>query len=97
MDEHRYLEGVIIMSPDSDIKLYGTSWCPNVRRARSTLEKNGVQYQWIDIELDEEGRKLVEKLNHGNRSVPTIIFPDGSTLVEPSEGQLISKLMEKNI
>jgi glutaredoxin-like protein len=83
------------MPTDPEIKLYGTIWCPQVRRARTILEKSHILYQWIDIEHDEEGRKYVEAVNHGNRSVPTIIFPDGSVLVEPTDSQLMTKLKGK--
>jgi len=70
------------------IIIYGTSWCGDTRRARAFFVKQGISYQWIDIDYDESGRHLVEQINHGNRSVPTILFPDGEILVEPSEEQL---------
>lgn len=74
------------------IKLYGTSWCGDTRRARSVLDQNGIPYEWIDIDKDLEARKFVEEINRGYRSVPTIVFPDGSILVEPSESKLRLKL-----
>ncbi|GAP20593.1 glutaredoxin domain-containing protein [Leptolinea tardivitalis] len=77
---------------DEIIKLYGTSWCGGTRRARRIFDDNKIAYQWIDIDLDKEARSIVEQINHGNRSVPTIVFPDGSILVEPSDGQLAEKL-----
>lgn len=80
------------MSENSLIKLYGTTWCGDTRRARSVLEQNGIPYEWIDIDQDLEGRKFVETTNRGFRSVPTIVFGDGSILVEPSEFTLRKKL-----
>ena len=80
--------------PDSIIKVYGTTWCPDCVRAKGVLGKHSVQYDWIDITHDAEARQYVEKVNHGNRSVPTILFPDGSTLVEPSNSALENKLAE---
>lgn len=77
---------------EKEILLYGTSWCGDTRRARRVLDENHIQYRWIDIDLDPEARRYVEEVNHGNRSVPTILFPDGSTLVEPSTDQLSRKL-----
>jgi mycoredoxin len=74
------------------IKLYGTSWCPHTLRAKQCLTRNGVQFDWCDIEADEEGCDFVEKINKGNRSVPTIVFPDGSILVEPSDSEIEKKL-----
>ena len=73
------------------IVMYGTSWCGDTRRARAYFAKNQIEYQWVDIDYDASGRAIVEKINHGYRSVPTIIFPDGDILVEPSEEQLIQK------
>lgn len=71
---------------------YGTNWCPDSRRARRLLDNNHIPYQWIDIDADPEGRSYVEKVNNGMRSVPTIVFPDGSMLVEPSNQTLAEKL-----
>jgi glutaredoxin len=76
----------------SEIVMYGTSWCYDTRRARAIFDKNNIPYKWIDIDRDPEGRKFVEQTNHGMRSVPTIIFPDGSILVEPSNDELAVKL-----
>ena len=74
------------------IKVYGTQWCGDTRRATNYFKENQIDYDWIDIDLDQEGRKYVESVNNGCRSVPTIVFPDGSILVEPSQSQLRSKL-----
>lgn len=74
------------------IKLYGTSWCGGTRRARRIFDDNKIPYQWIDIDEDRDARDFVEKTNNGFRSVPTIIFPDGSKLVEPDDAVLAEKL-----
>lgn len=73
------------------IKVYGTKWCGDTRRALRFLDLNFISYLYIDIDEDQEARKLVEEVNNGYRSVPTIIFPDGSMLVEPTEDQLALK------
>ncbi len=75
-----------------EIKVYGTRWCGDCRRARAFLDRHGVAYQWIDIDQDAEAAAQVERLNRGFRSVPTLIWPDGSILVEPSNAQLAAKL-----
>lgn len=81
------------MSDESaNITLYGTTWCYATRQVRATFEQNHIPYTWIDIDKDLEGQKFVESVNHGYRSVPTIVFPDGSILVEPSAAELNSKL-----
>ena len=77
---------------EEQIRVYGTTWCPDCVRAKQVLEKHKVPFVWIDINQDADARVYVEKINHGNRSVPTIVFPDGSTLVEPSNKQLEVKL-----
>ncbi len=74
------------------IIMYGTSWCGGSRRAKRMLDENRIPYQWIDIDNDKDARSVVEKINNGFRSVPTILFPDGSKLVEPSEEELAKKL-----
>ncbi len=68
----------------SNIIIYGTQWCGDTRRALRFFDQHNIPYQWVDIDKDMEGRAFVEKTNRGYRSVPTIVFPDGSILVEPS-------------
>jgi mycoredoxin len=79
------------MSVDK-IKLYGTSWCGDTRRTRIFLETNHIDFEWIDIDNDSVGAKRVEEINNGYRSVPTLVFPDNSTLTEPSIYELSKKL-----
>lgn len=78
------LEGKIIM--------YGTAWCYATRRARAIFDQNKIPYVWVDIDADLDGCRYVETVNRGYRSVPTIVFPDGSVLVEPSNMELNRKL-----
>ena len=77
---------------DDKIKVYGTTWCPDCVRAKRVLTDKSAAFDWIDISNDEKARSYVEKVNNGNRSVPTIVFPDGSVLVEPSNRVLEDKL-----
>lgn len=74
------------------IKLYGTTWCGGTRRARRMLDDNKIPYQWIDIDEDKEAQAFLEHINNGYRSVPTLIFPDGSKIVEPSDAELADRL-----
>lgn len=74
------------------IIMYGTRWCYDSRRARAILDELEVPYKWIDIDSDYDARKYVQEVNNGFRSVPTIVFPDGSMLVEPSNEVLRAKL-----
>jgi len=75
-----------------EIVCYGTAWCGHTRRSRAVLDACGAAYRWVDIDRDAAGRAFVEQVNRGMRSVPTICFPDGAILVEPSDDQLRQKL-----
>ncbi len=77
---------------DQLIKVYGTKWCPDCLRTKQVLAKKKVAYEWIDIEEDAASAEYVEKVNRGYKSVPTIVFPDGSVLVEPSNAVLENRL-----
>ena len=77
------------------IIVYGTTWCPDCFRAKRVLESHGVNFKWIDLAQDPAAVTYVEKINKGNRSVPTIVFPDGSIMVEPSNAQLEKKITAK--
>ena len=73
---------------DEIILVYATSWCFDCRRARMFLDQHSIPYRWIDIDHDKDGEQLVKQTNRGFRSVPTIVFPDGRILVEPSDQEL---------
>lgn len=75
-----------------DIVLYCTRWCPGCWRAKKVLESMQIAYREIDISQDEAAAARVMELNRGFRSVPTIVFPDGSTLTEPRTDELKNKL-----
>jgi mycoredoxin len=73
------------------IKMYATTWCGDCRLAKRWFDSHGIAYDYINIEEDDEAAEVVLKVNKGMRSVPTIIFPDGSVLVEPSPRELAAK------
>ena len=74
------------------IIVYSTVWCPDCKRAKKFFGEQRVPYVNVDIEQDPEAMAFVEKVNHGMRSIPTIVFPDGSVMVEPSNAELAAKL-----
>ncbi len=74
------------------LTLYGTQWCKDCKRSKAFLGEQRIPYKLVDIEEDAEAMALVEKVNNGSRSVPTMVFPDGSVLVEPSNAELAEKL-----
>jgi thioredoxin reductase (NADPH) len=74
------------------ITVYGTVWCPDCKQTKHFFAENRIEYTNIDIEQDATAMAYVEKVNNGMRIIPTIVFPDGSTLSEPSNAQLAEKL-----
>jgi thioredoxin reductase (NADPH) len=74
------------------LTVYGATWCPDCRRAKQFLGEQRIHYTWVDIEQDLDGQATVEQANGGKRIIPTIVFPDGSLLVEPSNAELAAKL-----
>ncbi len=77
---------------ENGVVVYGTSGCGDCRRAKKVSEKRGVDYAWVDIEKMKGAREEMLRLNGGDRRVPTLLFPDGSVLVEPSNAELGAKL-----
>ncbi|HEY7754742.1 MAG TPA: FAD-dependent oxidoreductase [Actinomycetota bacterium] len=74
------------------IRVYGASWCPDCRRSKRFLGDQRVPFEWHDIEVDPDGVRVVQEHNGGNNIIPTIVFPDGSHLAEPTNEELASKL-----
>ncbi len=80
------------MSHKQKIILFGHPMCPMVGPVMGMLARAKADYEYINIHRDEAARARVRAINHGNESVPTLVFPDGSTLTEPSSGQLQARL-----
>lgn len=74
------------------IVTYSKSWCPDCRRARKLIIDSKLPFIDIDIANDNKAKEFVRQINHGNESVPTIIFPDGNILVEPQNSTLSEEL-----
>ena len=66
------------------LTVYSTTWCGYCVRLKKMLDREGIQYAEVNIEEDETAAQLVEGVNGGNRTVPTVIFSDGTTLTNPS-------------
>ena len=77
---------------DDVIRVYGASWCPDCRRAKRFLGDQRISFEWHDIEVDPDGVRTVQERNDGNNIIPTIVFPDGSHLSEPSNEELAEKI-----
>ncbi len=78
--------------PSDTILVYSTVWCSDCKRAKKFFGEQRIPYINIDIEHDPEAMTFVEKVNQGKRIIPTIVFPDGEIMVEPSNAQLAAKL-----
>jgi mycoredoxin len=76
----------------SDITVYGAEWCGDCRRSKRFLDSNNVKYNYIDVEADVTASDKVIEINGGQRSIPVIIFSDGTHLTEPSDIALKEKL-----
>jgi mycoredoxin len=84
-----FLSGV--QKGNQKITMYATNWCGSCHFAKRWLDSHGIAYDYINIEENEQAARYVAQINNGARSVPTIIFPDGSVLVEPDARQLGTK------
>ena len=76
----------------ADLTVYGTTWCPDCRRAKQFLRDQRLPFDWVDVEHDAAGLAVVERHNDGKHIIPTILFADGSVLVEPTNAELARKL-----
>ncbi len=74
------------------ITLYGTSWCSDCKRSKQFLGEQRVHYDFVDVDADPQGRAVVQRHNSGKDIIPTLVFDDGSVLVEPSNAELAAKL-----
>ncbi len=74
------------------LTVYGASWCPDCKRSKQFLGEQRIKYNWVDLEQQPEAAQIVQSLQGGRQSIPTILFPDGSVLVEPSNAELARKL-----
>lgn len=81
-----------MVSSHGVITVYGAYWCPDCRRSKQFLGEHQIPYEWVDIEQDPTAERLVIDINQGKRIIPTIVFDDGSHLVEPSNAELAAKL-----
>jgi glutaredoxin-like protein len=81
----------------ADITMYGADWCGDCRRSKRLLEEFDVQVNHIDVESDEAAAAKVQEINGGAKSIPVIVFSDGTHLTEPSDNDLKAKLTSLGI
>ena len=79
----------------TQIVMYTTEYCSDCMRAKRFFEAKNIPYLCVGLEGNAEATEFVTRVNNGYRSVPTIIFPDGSVLVEPGWKELKAKIADK--
>ena len=72
--------------------MYTTPWCGFCRNLKKQLARDGIEMTEIDIEQDPAAAEFVMSVNGGNQTVPTLVLPDGTTLVNPSAAQVRERL-----
>ncbi|MDQ6935320.1 MAG: mycoredoxin [Actinomycetota bacterium] len=70
------------------LTMYTTGWCGFCHRLRRELDHEGIEYEVVDIDQDPGGAEIVMSLNHGNRSVPTLVYADGDSQTNPSVSEV---------
>jgi len=74
------------------LTLYSTPWCGYCHRLKAQLQREGISFEVVDIEQQPEAAEVVQRVNGGNQTVPTVVFEDGSALTNPSLLQVKAKL-----
>lgn len=75
-----------------EIVVYTTAWCADWARVKFLLDEYDVAYREIDVDQDTAAAAFVRQVNNGRRTVPTLVFPDGSIMAEPALAALAKKL-----
>jgi mycoredoxin len=76
------------------LTMYTTRWCGFCRRLKAQLARDGIEVREVDIEAVPDAAEYVMAVNGGNQTVPTVVFPDGSALTNPSAVQVKDRLSE---
>ncbi len=74
------------------VTMYTTSWCGYCLRLKDGLRRAGIEFHEVDIERQDGAADLVMKVNGGNQTVPTLVFPDGTALTNPSVAEVQAQL-----
>ena len=74
------------------LTMYTTPWCGFCRNLKNQLARAGIEMAEVDIERDEAAAEFVMSVNGGNQTVPTVLFPDGTVLTNPSAAQVMAQL-----
>ena len=78
----------------ASVTMYSTPWCGYCHRLKGQLEREGVEFEVVDIEQDPSAAETVMAINHGNQTVPTLVYSDGTAHTNPPAKAVIAKLAE---
>ncbi len=84
------------MAVDSTVIMYSTAWCGYCHRLKSQMDREGITYEVVDIEQQPEAAAIVERVNNGNQTVPTLVYPDGTAQTNPALKDVKAKLASLN-
>ena len=76
----------------ASVTMYSTTWCGYCHRLKSQMDREGIAYEVVDIEKTPGAAAIVEQVNGGNQTVPTLVYSDGSAQTNPSVAQVKAKL-----
>ena len=85
-------ESVDADAATAPLTMYSTPWCGYCQRLKAQLTRAGIAWAEVDIERDEHAAALVREVNRGNETVPTVVFPDGTAMTNPSLRDIQEKL-----
>ena len=80
-----------------NIIMYSTNWCGDCVRSEALLKSLDISFDVVDVDKDKVANAYIQELQNGARRIPTIVFPDDTFLVEPSDNQLIVKLQDLGV
>ena len=72
--------------------MYSTPWCGYCHRLKSQLDRAGIEFEVVDIERQPDAAAIVERVNSGNQTVTTLVFPDGTAMTNPSLAQVKAQI-----
>jgi mycoredoxin len=80
------------MDKQGKIVMYSTPWCGDCVRSKKVFDQLGIPFTEVDIDYDKEGFEIAKKIQNQNPRITTIVFEDGSFLIEPSDVELTNKI-----
>ena len=81
-------------TPAAAVTMYTTTWCGYCVRLKKLMQREGIEFAEVDIERDAQAADVVMQANGGNRTVPTLVFADGTALTNPSIDQVKAQLAQ---